>query len=405
MSTQAQPTHDTATPRPRLPLGALLAFATVAFTGCVTETLPAGLLVWMSADLDVSPAQAGQLVTVYAISTALTSVPLTALTRRLPRRALLVSLIVGFAVVSAVTAVSSNYPLTLVARIVAGAVSGVMWAMIPGYAMRLVPAASAGRALAVAMVGTPVGFAVGVPAGTFLGDLVGWRAAFGVLVAITVALVGWVLWRVPALPGEQPAQRTAGGRLLAIPGFAAVLATTFGYVLGHNILYTYLGPVLAAHGRLGLLGTALLVFGVTSVLGIWLVGAVIDTRLRPLVLGCTAGFALAGTLIALAGGNPVLLCAATALWGLAFGGAPTLFPAAAARVAGRTTDLAQSLTITVWNIAIAAGAAIGGTILSGQWWPSGATALPWVAVALAALAFALATLARRAFAPAATGDR
>ncbi|MER7083895.1 MFS transporter, partial [Saccharopolyspora kobensis] len=72
-----------------LPLGALLAFATVVLLGCLTETLPAGVLLPMSADLRVSESQAGQLVAVYAISTAATSVPLTALTRRLPRRALL----------------------------------------------------------------------------------------------------------------------------------------------------------------------------------------------------------------------------------------------------------------------------------------------------------------------------
>ncbi|MER6992537.1 MFS transporter [Saccharopolyspora hirsuta] len=377
----------------RLPLGALLAFATVVLLGCLTETLPAGVLLPMSTDLRVSESQAGQLVAVYAISTAATSVPLTALTRRLPRRALLLGLIAGFAVVNAVTAVSPWYPLTLLARVLAGAVSGVMWAMIAGYAMRIVPAERAGRALAIAMAGTPIGFAVGVPAGTLLGELLGWRYAFGAMALIAVALVGWVLWQVPPLRGQSAQQRTGAGEVLATPGFRTVLITTFALALGHNVLYTYIGPVLAAAGRVELLSTALLVFGIASVLGLWIVGSVVDRRLRLLVRCSTSLVAVAAAVIGGAAAWPVALLLAVAVWGVAFGGAPTMFPAAAARVAGRDADLAQSLTITVWNVAIAAGAYLGGAALD---LAGDAAPLPWLAAALAAAAFGM-TARRSAF--------
>ncbi|RKT88454.1 Predicted arabinose efflux permease, MFS family [Saccharopolyspora antimicrobica] len=370
-----------------LPLGALLAFATVVLLGCLTETLPAGVLLPMSADLRVSESQAGQLVAVYAISTAATSVPLTALTRRLPRRALLLGLILGFAVVNAVTALSPWYPLTLVARVLAGAVSGVMWAMIAGYAMRIVPAERAGRALAIAMAGTPIGFALGVPAGTVLGELLGWRYAFGAMSVIAVALVGWVLWQVPPLSG-QSVQRRAGIRdVLTTPGFRTVLVMTFALALGHNVLYTYIGPVLADAGRIGLLSTALLVFGLASVLGLWIVGSVVDRRLQLLIRCSTSLVAVAAALIGGAAQWPVALLLAVAVWGVAFGGAPTMFPAAAARIAGRDADLAQSLTITVWNVAIAAGAYLGGAALD---LAGSAAPLPWLAAALAAAAFGIA---------------
>ncbi|MDA3627241.1 MFS transporter [Saccharopolyspora sp. WRP15-2] len=376
----------------KLPLGALLAFAAVVLVGCLTETLPAGVLLPMSADLRVSESQAGQLVAVYAISTAATSVPLTALTRRLPRRALLLGLIIGFAVVNAVTALSPWYPLTLVARVLAGAVSGVMWAMIAGYAMRIVPAEHAGRALAIAMAGTPIGFAIGVPAGTLLGELFGWRYAFGTMAVITAVLIGWVLWQVPRLPGQAAQQRASTKDVLATPGFRTVLITTFALALGHNVLYTYIGPVLADAGLVELLSTALLVFGVASVLGLWIVGSLVDRRLRQLVLASTSLVAIAAALIGVTDWWPVLLFA-VAVWGVAFGGAPTMFPAAAARVAGRDADLAQSLTITVWNIAIAAGAYLGGAALD---LAGNTTPLPWLAAALAATAFGIAAR-RRAF--------
>lgn len=371
----------------KLPLGALLAFATVVLLGCLTEVLPAGVLLPMSADLRISESQAGQLVAVYAISTAATSVPLTSLTRRLPRRALLLGLILGFAAVNAVTAVSPWYPLTLVARVLAGAVSGVMWAMIAGYAMRIVPAERAGRALAIAMAGTPVGFAIGVPAGTVLGEFLGWRYAFGAMAVIAVALIGWVLWRVPPLDGQSGRQRSGAADVLAAPGFRTVLIMTFALALGHNVLYTYIGPVLADAGRIELLSTALLIFGLASVLGLWIVGSVVDRRLQLLIRASTSLVAIAAALIGGAAQWPVALLLAVAVWGVAFGGAPTMFPAAAARIAGRDADLAQSLTITVWNIAIAAGAYLGGAALD---LAGDSAPLPWLAAALAAAASGIA---------------
>ncbi|WP_181777347.1 MFS transporter, partial [Amycolatopsis pittospori] len=144
-----------------LPLPALLALTTTVFLGCLTEVLPAGLLLGMSADLGVSPSATGQLVTVYAITTALTAIPLTTMTLRVPRKRLLLALIAGFLLTNLVIAMSSWFPLILATRIVSGALTGVMWSLVAGYAMRLAPPGLTGRALAVAMAGTPLGFALG----------------------------------------------------------------------------------------------------------------------------------------------------------------------------------------------------------------------------------------------------
>ncbi|MBV9847655.1 MAG: MFS transporter [Kutzneria sp.] len=374
------------------PFGALLALAAVVFVGCLTETLPAGVLIKMSADLHVPVSQAGQSVTVYALATAMTSMPLTMLTRHVPRRALLLSLVVGFAVANATTAVSPAYGVVLVARLVAGAVAGVMWAMIPGYAMRMARGPSAGRALAVAMMGTPLGFAVGMPAGTALGDLVGWRWCFAVVAAVAAALLGWVLWRVPALPGGGVGRRPSVRTVFAVPGFAAVLMATLFFVLGHNVLYTYLGPVLAQADRAEPLGSVLLVFGVFSVLGVVVAGTTIDRWLWPLALVSTAAFGGAAMVIGSVVDRSPLLLVAAALWGTAFGGAPTVFPAATARIANEGSDIAQSLTIAVWNLAIAGGAFLGGFALE---LAGNAAVLPWLAVVLAAGALVVIVVSRR----------
>jgi predicted MFS family arabinose efflux permease len=111
----------------RLPLGALLALATAVFITSLTETLPAGVLTSMSADLGVGASAMGQSVTIYAVGTALTAIPLSAATARWRRRRLLLTAVAAFAAANTVTAASSSYPLTMGARFVAGVAAGIAW--------------------------------------------------------------------------------------------------------------------------------------------------------------------------------------------------------------------------------------------------------------------------------------
>ncbi|OXM49972.1 MFS transporter [Amycolatopsis alba] len=359
-----------------LPLPALLALTTTVFLGCLTEVLPAGLLLGMSADLGVSPSVTGQLVTVYAITTALTAIPLTGATLRVPRKRLLLALIAGFLVTNLLIALSSSYPLILATRVVSGALTGVMWSLVAGYAMRLAPLGLTGRALAVAMSGTPIGFALGVPAGTALGELADWRWAFAAMALITVPLLAWVLVAVPAVPAD-PAGTTRPLAASRLPGMRPVLATVALFSLGHNVAYTYIGPVLAGLDAASMLGSALLVFGCATVGGLVAVGSALDRHPRAVLVSCTAMTAVAIVLVGLSGGVHGLVLTAAALWGLAFGGAPTAFQAVTALIAGPTADAAQSLTIASWNGAVAGGALLGGLLL-----PLGTALLPWCAALL-----------------------
>ena len=134
----------------KLPLGALLALAMTGFICILTETLPAGLLPEIGRGLGVSASLTGQLVTVYALGSLLAAIPLTIATQRWRRRTVLLLTIVGFLVFNSVTALSSSYWLTLVARFFAGVSAGLAWSLIAGYARRMVTVQLQGRALAVA---------------------------------------------------------------------------------------------------------------------------------------------------------------------------------------------------------------------------------------------------------------
>lgn len=346
-----------------MPVASLLALAMAAFITILTEALPAGLLPQMARGLMVSEAWTGQTVTIYAVGSLVAAIPLTVVTQGVRRRPLLQAAIAGFVVANTVTALSSSYVLTMVARLLAGVSAGLLWAMLAGYAARMVPEHQQGRAIAIAMLGTPLALSLGVPAGTFLGNLLGWRMCFGIMSGLALALMAWVQIKVPDFAGQAAGKRLPLGHVFTFPGVRPVLFVVLAFVLAHNILYTYIAPFLAATDMAERTDLVLLVFGATSLLGIWIVGALIDHHLRALTLGCTLLFGLSALALGLVGDAPAVVYAAVAAWGLAFGGAATLLQTAIAKTAGDAADVAQSMLVTAWNIAIAGGGLIGGALL------------------------------------------
>ena len=376
--------------RERLPLAGLLALATAGFITILTEAMPAGLLPQMSADLGVSEALVGQLVTVYALGSLLAAIPLTIATRGWRRRPLLLIAIGGFALVNSVTALSDLYWLTLVARLLAGIFAGLLWALLAGYASRMVAPHLQGRAIAVAMLGAPLALSLGVPAGTFLGTAVGWRLSFAIMTALTVLLLVWVRWQVPDFAGQRAQQRLGLRQVLHLRGVRPTLWVTFTYVLAHNILYTYIAPFLLPAGLAADIDQVLLVFGLAALMGIWIVGLLIDRLLPALLVISCALFAAAALALGLWTASTEVVYLSVAIWGLAFGGLPALLQTALAKSAGDSADAAQSMLVTVWNLGIAGGGLLGGVLLQG--W--GVMSFPWVVAGLAMLAL-IATLQTR----------
>ncbi|MFI8816395.1 MULTISPECIES: MFS transporter [unclassified Streptomyces] len=361
-----------------LPLSALLALATAVFITSLTETLPAGLLPAMSADLGVGESTMGQTVTVYAIGTALTAIPLTAATAGWRRKRLLLAAMAGFAVANTVTALSGSYPLTLAARFAAGVAAGLAWALLAGYARRMVPAHLRGRAVAIAMAGIPVALSLGVPAGTFLGTVLSWRVAFLAMSVLTVVLLGWIAVSAPDLPGRPGNGRAPVLHALRVPGVAPVLFVTLMFVLAHTVLYTYIASYLDRLGMGGSTDLVLLVFGAASLVSIWVVGATIGRRLRALTVAGALLVAVAAAALALPADSPALVYAAVTLWGLGWGGAPTLLQTAAGDAGGDAADAAQAMLVTLWNVAMAGGGVAGGLLLG----LLGPASLAWSALAL-----------------------
>ncbi len=374
----------------KLPLAALLALAMTGFLALLTETLPAGMLLRISAGMGISETLAGQFVTLYAIGSVAAAVPLTTATQGWRRRPLLLAALAAILIFNTLTALTDSYIAALAARFLAGMAGGLIWGMLAGYARRLVADPLKGRALAVAGVGAPIALSLGVPLGTLLGDALGWRSAFGAISLLTLAVMAWILAKVPDFAGQPAGKRQGVGLVLRSPGLRPVLAVLVLWVLAHSILYTYVAPLLGPAGLSGQTDRVLLTFGLASLAGVWISGMLIDRRLRALVLLSLAGFALAVLALGLAGTHAPAVYVAVAAWGVAFGGSPTLLQTASAEAAGPGADVAQSILATVWNVAIAGGGIVGGLLLDA----CGADALPWAALGLAIAALLLAGAAR-----------
>jgi len=389
-------TQATSATAARLPVAALLALAMTGFICIVTETLPAGLLPQISQGLGVNPALTGQMVTAYALGSLLAAIPLTIATRRWRRRNVLLLTIIGFLLFNSATALSTHYAVTLVARFFAGVAAGLAWSLLAGYARRMVAPYQQGRALAIAMVGTPIALSLGVPLGTFMGSTIGWRSAFWIMSALTLLLIVWVYAKVPDYPGQSAHQHMPLRRVFTTPGVRPVLAVVITWMLAHNILYTYIAPFIAPAGMADRTDLVLFAFGAAALAGIWITGRLVERHLRTTVLASLAAFALTAFAFGVGAQDTAVIYLGVIVWGITFGGAATLLQTALADAAGDGADVALSMNVVAWNSAIAGGGVIGGMLL--DTWE--ASVFPWALLILLAVAFAIAWSSREyAFKP------
>lgn len=384
---QDQSERDTASAPPsresteRLPLVGLLALAMAAFITLLTEIMPAGLLSSISTGMQVSESVAGQFITAFAVGAVISAIPVTAMTRSLRRKPLLLFLIGAFAAVNLVTALSGNLYVILGARFAAGLFGGVVWSMIASYAVRMAPAGMGGRAIAISGAGATAALVLGVPLGAAFGRVFGWQGAFGIVSGMAFVLMIWMHRIIPDFPGDRDGEREKLLAVLLRPGVAATTAVILTYIVGHNIIYIYVEPFLRSIGQVERLDLILLLFGIGSIGGLALVGALVDrylTMMGPLQI---AFFLAAVAIWQLGWTAPLPIYASAIVWGVSFGGFGAVTQTAIARLAPDSMDVAQSMCTTAWNSAVALGGVSGGFLLD----RAGANSFPIATAAILCL--------------------
>jgi DHA1 family inner membrane transport protein len=371
----------------------LCMLAVAIFLNVTIEMIPTGLLPLMSADLGVSEALVGLLVTVFAFTVVVTSAPLVALTRRLPRHALVVGVLAVFAVSCLLTAVAPTYELVVASRVFGGLAHGVFWAVVGAYSSYLVPREQLGRAVAITLGGGSLAFVLGVPLGTALGQWLGWRAAFAALAAL-VAVGTLLVWRfLPrvdhlAATDAPDAGAKGGGRGQSVGGVVLLCAITGVVMIGQYTFYTYVAPYFSREAGLGEAAVSPLLFGygIAGAAGLAIVGAYLGRWPRVGLVVSLAATILAVSFLAALPRVPVVAVSAFALWGLALGGLPALLQTRLLHVApARLRDTASAFFTTAFNIGIGGGALVGAIVLE----TLGLRAIPVVYLGILVLALAV----------------
>ena len=249
---------------------ALLALTLGAFAIGTTEFVIVGLIPTIAADLQVSLPSAGLLVSLYALGVAIGAPVLTALTGRVPRKSLLVALMVLFTLGNIIAFLAPGYTSLIIARILTGLAHGVFFSIGSIIATAVVPKEKAASAIAIMFTGLTVALVTGVPLGTFIGQHLGWRATFLAVAGLgVIALLGALLFVPRSLPQSTPASFRQQLSVLARPRLLLVYAmTALGYG-GTFLAFTYLAPILqdVTGFSANAVSLVLLVYGVSVAIG------------------------------------------------------------------------------------------------------------------------------------------
>jgi predicted MFS family arabinose efflux permease len=358
-----------------------LSTGTAALVG--SEFVPAGVLPQMASDLGVTEGRAGLAVAATALAGAFTAPTIATLLPRAERRAVLLGLLALATLSNLVVMLAPGLPLVLCARVLLGIAIAGYWSLTFSVGVR-----ATGRPALISTalaLGTSAATIVGVPLASVLGDLVGWRAVFAIIAALSVlsALVlRAVLPRVPALPGAGFAmmKQVLRNRLLVTGIVGVGLAA-----LANFTAYPYIRLAIA-HVAPASVALILLAWGLGGLVGN-LAGGWLSRWLRWAAAAAPA--ILAGALLLVASSDhALLLVLGTVAWGIGFNMVPVTTQLWVTAVEPHRAEAAISLQVTAFQTAITVGAVLGGALVDGEGYPA-ALRLGAVAAALAALVFAV----------------
>jgi predicted MFS family arabinose efflux permease len=345
--------------------GAVFAMTLGVFGLVTAEFLPASLLTPMAADLGISEGVAGQAVTATAVIGMITSLLISAATKNIDRRVLLLIFSVLLFASNLLVALAANLPLLLLGRVLLGIALGGFWTMSAAVTMRLVPEAQVPRALSMIFSGVSAATILAAPVGSFLGEIIGWRGVF--LIGAALGAVTLIV-QVVTLPRMKPTGPTRLRTLIDVlmrSGVGLGMMAAMLVFTGHFAFFTYIRPFLETVTGVGIstVSAVLLGFGLANILGTLLAGRLLERSLRLTLVSMPLLMGIIGLGLVAFGRDPVAVSVMVGLWGLAFGAVPVAWSTWLTRTVPDQAESAGGLMVAAIQLAIAMGAAAGGGIL------------------------------------------
>ena len=333
--------------------------------GLITaEFLPASLLTPMAASLGITEGMAGQAVTATALVALVSGLLISAATRNIDRRWVLMFFALLQILSSLLVAFAPSLQVLLAGRLLLGVAIGGFWAMSTATAMRLVPADKIPQALAVIFSSVSVATVVAAPLGSYLGSLIGWRNVFILCTVPGVLALLWQLWVLPSMKPENSGNLGALWRVLRRPGMTGGMLATILIFSGHFAFFTYLRPFLETVGQVSVehISLILLGFGLANFVGTSIAGYLLSRHLRLTLALVPFAMGVLALIMVTFGHLAVLDGVLVTLWGFAFGLVPVGWTTWLAHTVPDEAESGGGLMVASVQFAIAAGAAGGGAI-------------------------------------------
>jgi DHA1 family inner membrane transport protein len=370
-----------------------LALAMGGFAIGTTEFATMSLLPFFASDLGIDATAAGHAISAYALGVVVGAPVLAVLGARMSRRALLIALMVAFALGNALSGVAGDYQQLLIFRFLAGLPHGAYFGIAALVAAGLVPQGQRTAAVARIMLGLTVATIVGVPLANALGQWIGWRSVFGVVAGLALLTAALIFWLAPRDAGDPTAHPLAELRALTRPQVWLALGTGAIGFGGLFAVYTYLADTLleVTGTPASLIPVALAIFGIGMTAGNLIVPRFADRALMPTAVGLLLWSALVLALWPFAADNFWTACLAMLAIGIG-GSLGAVIQTRLMDVAGDAQALAAALNHAAFNTGNALGPWLGGmAIAAGYGW----TSVGWVGAGLAigGLVFVLISIA------------
>lgn len=384
---------------------ALYLLALVVFAMGTSEFMLAGLVPDISAYFAVSVGTAGLLTSAFAAGMVIGAPAMAALTRRLPVKATLLGCVIVFALSHVVGALTPDFTVLFITRVIAAVVNAGFLAVALGAATKLVAPDAKGRAVAILLAGTTVATVAGVPAGTLLGTALGWQSTFWAIALLCVPAAIGIAAGFTAQADDSPREESFSTSLrvelaqLASPRLLLTMLLAALVNAGTFATLTFLAPIVTDTAGMSQwwVSVALVLFGVGSFIGVTVAGRLSDARPRIVIVGGGSVLVLGWVALALFATNPVALLGLVFAQGvLGFAVGSTLITRVLYAAASAPT-MAGSYATAALNVGAAAGPVLAAAALGVM---PGALGPVWVAVIVTAAALLLAIPVLRLVAPA-----
>lgn len=352
--------------------GAVFSMTLCVFVLIASEFMPVSLLTPIAADLGVTAGQTGQAISISGVFALITSLFIATVTRRLDRRIVVLGLTGLLGISGIVVTLAPSYMILMIGRAMLGVAIGGFWSMSTAIVMRLVSLREVPSALAMLNAGNAIAATISAPVGSFLGAYIGWRGAFFLVVPVAVLAIVWQFISLPALPPRDAHSSSSLFRLLQRPMVVAGMTAILFLFMGQFALFTYLRPFLEQVTQLDVasLSLILLVMGLAGAVGTWVIGRLLIDRLFSILVAIPLVMAgLASFLIVFGMNKPFVLMALVG-WGFFGTAAPVGWGTWLSRYLADDAETGGGLQVAVIQLAITAGASVGGMLFDAFGWCS-----------------------------------